>query len=141
MEKSRVFSTHHQTHGKKGESHGEQTQKSHFPVKEEQHNNSGNRRHYGPCQIGKLMGQQIFGESGIVVDQLPQPSRLVPGEKAQRQFQYVIHGGAPDIPCRAEGGDMSGHQRCKIQDNTADRSPYRGPAPAVQTGRPVKVRP
>ena len=31
------------------------------------------------AQVGELVGQQILGKPGIVVDELAQPSRLVPG--------------------------------------------------------------
>ena len=37
MEKSRVLTAHHHTHGKKRQHHSEQAQKSHLPVKKKQH--------------------------------------------------------------------------------------------------------
>ena len=69
MEKSGILSSHHHAHGKKGENHGEQAQKPHFPVKEKQHHYTCNRRDYGSGQVGELMSQQIFRESGIVINQ------------------------------------------------------------------------
>ena len=86
VEEAGVLAAHHQAHGQQSQHHGEQAQKAHPPVKEEQHDDGGDGRHRRGGQIGQLMSQQILGKPGIVVDELAQPSRLVPGEKAQREL-------------------------------------------------------
>ena len=72
MEKSGVLSSHHQAHGKKGENHGKQAQKPHFPVKEKQHYDGGDWRDDGSRQIREFVSQQIFCESGVVINQFPE---------------------------------------------------------------------
>ena len=86
VEQAGVFAAHHHAHGQQGQHHGEQAQKAHPPVKEEQHNNGGDGRHRRGGQVGELVGQQVLGEPGVVVDELAQPPRLVPGEKAQGEL-------------------------------------------------------
>ena len=134
VEKAGVLSAHHQAHGQQRQHHGEQAQKPHFPVKEEEHQNGGNGSDDRSRQVRQLVGKQIFCKTGIVVDQFPEPSGLTAREESKRQLQDVPHGSAPDIPGRAEGRDMSGHERCKIQNDTYDCGPYRRPAPAGRPG-------
>ena len=74
MEKACVFAAHHQAHGQQGQCHGEQAQKPHFPVKEEEHDDGSDRRDDGSRQIGELMSQQILRESGVVVNEFSEPS-------------------------------------------------------------------
>ena len=54
------------------------------------------------CQVGQLVCQQILRETGIVIDQFPEPSGLTAREESKRQLQNVRHGSAPDVPGRAE---------------------------------------
>ena len=71
VEKTCVLTAHHQAHGKKRQRHSKQAQKPHFPIKKEQHHDSGNRRDYSSCQIGKLVGQQVFRKSGVIINKFP----------------------------------------------------------------------
>ena len=98
------------------------------------HQDGGDRSDDRSRQVRKLVGKQILRETGIVIDQFPEPSGLTAREESKRQLQNVRHGRASDIPGRAEGRDMSGHERCKIQSNTYDSGPYRRPAPACRPG-------
>ena len=98
VEEAGVLAAHHHAHGEQGQHHGEQAQQAHPPVKEEQYDDSGDGRHRRGGQVGELVGQQVLGEPGVVVDELAQPPRLVPGEKAQREPQHMGHGGPPDVP-------------------------------------------
>ena len=141
MEKTCVLTAHHQAHGKKRQRHGEQAQKPHFPVEKEQHHDSCDRRDCSSGQIGKLVSQQIFCKSGVIVNKFTQTSGLITCKESQGQFQHMRHGGIPDIPGRAESCDMGGHERRKIQSNTADGSPYRRPSPVCQSGGSAKIRP
>ena len=86
VEEAGVFAAHHHAHGQQGQHHGEQAQKAHSPVKKEQHHDGGDGRHRRSGQVGELVGQQVLGEPGVVVDELAQPPRLVPGEKAQGEL-------------------------------------------------------
>ena len=141
VEKAGVFAAHHHAHGEQRQHHGEQAQKAHPPVKEEQHDDGGDGRHCRGCQVGELVGQQILGQPGVVVDELAQPPRLIPGEKAQGELQHMGHGGAPDVPGGAEGRDMGGHEGGKVQQDAANGSPHRHPAPAAQIRGPVQAGP
>ena len=141
VEKTCVLTAHHQAHGKKRQRHGEQAQKPHFPVEKEQHHDSCDRRDCSSGQIGKLVSQQIFCKSGVIVNKFTQTSGLITCKESQGQFQHMRHGGIPDIPGRAESCDMGGHERRKIQSNTADGSPYRRPSPVCQSGGSAKIRP
>ena len=51
------------------------------------------------------------------------------------------HGGTPDVPGSAEGRNVGGHEGCEVQQNAANGSPHRHPAPAAQTSGPVQVGP
>ncbi len=134
VEKAGVLSAHHQAHGEQRQHHGEQAQKPHFPVKEEQHQDGGDRVTIVPARSGSLLCQQIFCKTGIVIDQFPEPSGLTAREESKRQFQNVRHGSAPDIPGRAEGGDMRDMSAAKYRVILYDSGPYRRPAPACRAG-------
>ena len=121
--------------------HGEQTQKAHPPVKEEQHDDGGDGCHRRGGQVGEFVGQQVLGQPGIVIDELAQPPRLIPGEKAQGELQHMGHGGAPDVPGGAEGCDMGGHKGGKVQQDAANGKPHRHPAKTAQITGPVQAGP
>ena len=141
VEKAGVLAAHHHAHGEQRQYHGEQTQQTHPPVKEEQYHDGGDRRHCRGGQVGELVGKQVLGEPGVVVNELAQPPRLVPGKKAQGEFQHMGHGGAPDVPGGAEGRDMGGHEGGKVQQDAANGSPHCHPAPESQVPGPVQAGP
>ena len=141
VEEAGVLAAHHQAHGQQSQHHGEQAQKAHPPVKEEQHNDGGDGRHRRGGQVRELVGKQVLGEPGVVVDELAQPPRLIPGEKAQGEFQHMGHSGAPDVPGSAEGCDMGRHKGGKVQQDTANGSPHRHPAKTAQIPSPIQAGP
>ena len=141
VEEAGIFAAHHQAHGQQSQHHGEQAQKAHPPVKEEQHDDGSDGCHRRGGQVGELVGQQVLGEPGVVVDELAQPPRLIPGKKAQGELQHMGHSGAPDVPGGAEGRDMGGHKGGKVQQDTANGKPHRHPAKTTQIPGPVQAGP
>ena len=141
VEEAGIFAAHHQAHGQQSQHHGEQAQKAHPPVKEEQHDDGSDGCHRRGGQVGELMGQQVLGEPSVVVDELAQPPRLIPGKKAQGELQHMGHSGAPDVPGGAEGRDMGGHKGGKVQQDTANGKPHRHPAKTTQIPGPVQAGP
>ena len=132
-----VLAAHHQAHGQQGQHHGEQAQQAHPPVKEEQHHDGGDGRHRRGGQVGEFVGKQVLGEPGVVVNEFAQPPRLVPGKKAQGEFQHMGHGGAPDVPGGAEGRDMGGHGPVQAGPSGQYAPGYQ---PDAQVGRQPQYR-
>ena len=64
-----------------------------------------------------------------------------PVKKAQGELQHMGHGGPPDVPGGAEGGDMGGHEGGEVQQDTANGSPHRHPAKTAQVPGPVQTGP
>lgn len=132
VEEARVFPAHHAHHAPQGQHHGQQAQKAHPPVEHEQQHNGRRRSHHRRCQLWQLVSQQVLGEGGVVVNDLPQPPGLVAAEKAQRQFQNMSNPRVAHIPGGAEGGHMGTHQRREVNGDISHGEPHRHPAPAGQ---------
>ena len=140
MEKARVLAAHHAGHAHKSQNHGQQAEKPHPPVKGKEQNHSRYGRHHRRRQIRQLMGQQVLCESRIVIDDLPEPSRLVPRKESQRKLQNMSNSCMAHIPRRAESGDMRTHQRRKVNQDIGDGKPDRHPAPPDDAGGSRDVR-
>ena len=109
-----VLPAHHGEHGSNGNHSRHQARSAHAPVKHKHQYQHGDKHGDGTYNVGQIVRQQRFRFRRRPVQAVAQKTRGVGIKESQRRFHQVRHALFADIGCRAEGRQVSAHQRGKI---------------------------
>ena len=87
-----VVTAHHLLQEKYAEDQRDETTDTKSPVEDEDQDQNSDRHYDRAGEIRELMCQKVFGQSGVVIDDLSQTSAGILAEIAKGQGDNVVHG-------------------------------------------------